>query len=52
MKGIQLFIDSYYGDDIDLKNATATSRVSKKVRVVPIGQYSLKALKEYIKKDA
>ena len=33
-------------DDIDLKNATATSRVSKKVRVVPIGQYSLKALKE------
>ena len=37
-------------DDIDLKNATATSRVSKKVRVVPIGQYSLKALKEYIKK--
>ena len=37
-------------DDVDLKNATATSRVSKKVRVVPIGQYSLRALKEYIKK--
>ena len=33
-------------DDIDLKNATATSRVSIKVRVVPIGQYSLNSLKE------
>lgn len=37
-------------EDIDLKNTTVTSRLTKKTRIIPLGNLAVKALKEYINK--